>query len=120
VHQVVISPVAEHSRKPDEVQVRIERLLAGPYLELFARRTTEHWTVWGNQIERGLFDQHIRELTVEGTPDAFDANTDIRESVAEGFAAIRERVDAAGGWAEQKQQGFPDLPDFLRRGGDST
>jgi N6-adenosine-specific RNA methylase IME4 len=119
VHQVVISPVAEHSRKPDEVQVRIERLLAGPYLELFARRTTEHWTVWGNQIERGLFHQHIRELTMEGPRDSYNADADIRESVVEGFSVIRERVVAAGGWAEQVQQGFPDLPDFLRRGGDA-
>jgi N6-adenosine-specific RNA methylase IME4 len=63
VHQVILSPVAAHSRKPDEAQVRIERLLAGPYLELFARRPTPGWTVWGDQIERGLFHQEIPELT---------------------------------------------------------
>lgn len=50
VHQVVMAPVAEHSRKPDEVRVRIERLLAGPYLELFARRSADGWTAWGNEI----------------------------------------------------------------------
>jgi N6-adenosine-specific RNA methylase IME4 len=62
VHQVVISPVEEHSRKPDEVQVRIERLLDGPYLELFARRTTPGWTVWGNDISSNLFHQHIKDF----------------------------------------------------------
>ena len=67
VHQVVIRPVSEHSRKPDEVQVRIEKLL-GPasgntHLELFARRATPRWTVWGNQITHSLFNQHIEEFT---------------------------------------------------------
>jgi N6-adenosine-specific RNA methylase IME4 len=62
VHQVIVSPVGEHSRKPDEVQVRIERLLEGPYLELFGRRTTPQWTVWGNQITRNLFHHDIPEF----------------------------------------------------------
>ena len=65
VHQVVVSPVGEHSRKPDEVQVRIERLLDGPYLELFARRTTPKWAVWGNNITRSLFHQSIPEFAYE-------------------------------------------------------
>lgn len=63
VHQVILSPVGEHSRKPDEAQVRIERLLPGPYLELFGRRATPNWTVWGNQITRSLFHQSIPEFT---------------------------------------------------------
>jgi N6-adenosine-specific RNA methylase IME4 len=62
VHQVIMSPVSEHSRKPDEAQVRIERLLPGPYLELYGRRPTPGWTVWGNQISRNLFQQEIPEF----------------------------------------------------------
>lgn len=50
VHQVVMAPVREHSRKPDEVRTRIERLLAGPYLELYGRQHFPGWTVWGNEI----------------------------------------------------------------------
>jgi N6-adenosine-specific RNA methylase IME4 len=50
VHQVVLAPVGEHSAKPEEVRRRIERLLAGPYLELFGRKPVEGWTVWGNEI----------------------------------------------------------------------
>lgn len=50
VHQVVMAPVGEHSRKPDEVRKRIERLLGGPYLELFGRQEADGWTVWGNEI----------------------------------------------------------------------
>jgi N6-adenosine-specific RNA methylase IME4 len=50
VHQVILSPVREHSRKPDEVRSRIERLVAGPYLELFGREQAPGWIVWGNEI----------------------------------------------------------------------
>jgi N6-adenosine-specific RNA methylase IME4 len=50
VRQGLIAPRQEHSRKPDEVHDRIERLVAGPYLELFARRPHTGWTVWGNEI----------------------------------------------------------------------
>jgi N6-adenosine-specific RNA methylase IME4 len=52
VHQVVMAPVGEHSAKPEEVRCRIERLVAGPYLELFARRVVPGWTCWGNEISR--------------------------------------------------------------------
>jgi N6-adenosine-specific RNA methylase IME4 len=52
VHQVVIAPVGEHSEKPNEVYRRIERLYPGPYLELFARRSRERWTVWGNETNK--------------------------------------------------------------------
>lgn len=62
VHQVIEAPVSQHSRKPDEAQVRIERLLNGPYLELFGRRASPNWTVWGNQISRSLFHQNIPEF----------------------------------------------------------
>jgi N6-adenosine-specific RNA methylase IME4 len=62
VHQVIMSPVGEHSRKPEGTSARIERLLPGPYLELFARRPMAGWTVWGNEITRGLFHQSIPEF----------------------------------------------------------
>jgi N6-adenosine-specific RNA methylase IME4 len=50
VHQIVLAPVGEHSAKPQEVRARIERLLVGPYLEIFARRAVPKWSVWGNEI----------------------------------------------------------------------
>ena len=54
VKRLIISPRREHSRKPDEVYRRIERLARGPYLELFARQSPEGWDRYGNQAE--LFD----------------------------------------------------------------
>jgi N6-adenosine-specific RNA methylase IME4 len=50
VHQVIMSPVREHSRNPDEARAKIERLLAGPYLELYGRQPAPGWTVWGNEV----------------------------------------------------------------------
>lgn len=49
VHQVVMTPRMEHSAKPDEVAGRIQRLVPGPYLEMFARAQRDGWDVWGNQ-----------------------------------------------------------------------
>ena len=54
VPKLLIGPRREHSRKPDVAYKRIERLLAGPYLELFARQSRPGWDGWGNQP--GLFD----------------------------------------------------------------
>lgn len=50
VRQGIIEPRREHSRKPDCVPGRIERLVGGPYLELFARTTRPGWTCWGNEV----------------------------------------------------------------------
>lgn len=52
VRQGIIEPIRQHSRKPDCVPSRIERLVAGPYLELFARTQRPGWTVWGNQTDK--------------------------------------------------------------------
>jgi len=37
VRELVIAHRREHSRKPEEIYDRIERLVPGPYLELFSR-----------------------------------------------------------------------------------
>lgn len=52
VRQGIIEPIRQHSRKPDCVHDRIQRLVAGPYLELFARQTRPGWDVWGNQTTK--------------------------------------------------------------------
>lgn len=52
VRQGIIAPRREHSRKPDGIHERIERLVAGPYLELFARQRRAGWHVWGNETDK--------------------------------------------------------------------
>lgn len=52
VSQVIISPRMEHSRKPDEARRRIELMYPEhSRVELFARRKSPGWHVWGNQVE---------------------------------------------------------------------
>lgn len=46
----IISPRREHSRKPDEQYQKMQRLFAGPYLELFSRNERPHWDSWGDEI----------------------------------------------------------------------
>ncbi len=50
VRQVIRDPRREHSRKPDEQYTRIEALVSGPYLEMFARQAAPGWTAWGNEV----------------------------------------------------------------------
>lgn len=52
VWQVILEPRREHSRKPNCVHERIERLVAGPYLELFARQRRPGWDCWGNEVDK--------------------------------------------------------------------
>lgn len=50
VRQLIVSERREHSRKPDEAYERIETLLDGPYIELFARNRRPGWESRGNQL----------------------------------------------------------------------
>jgi len=52
VRRLVVAPRREHSRKPDRIHTDIQRLVPGPYCELFARQQRPGWTVWGNETER--------------------------------------------------------------------
>jgi N6-adenosine-specific RNA methylase IME4 len=53
VHQIVDTPVEEHSKKPDCVRDRIVELVGDlPRIELFAREKTKGWDVWGNEVNQ--------------------------------------------------------------------
>jgi N6-adenosine-specific RNA methylase IME4 len=51
VRQLIEAPRREHSRKPDQIYERIERLVGGPYLEMFARQRWPRWDQWGDQVD---------------------------------------------------------------------
>lgn len=55
IMEPILSPVREHSRKPDESYERIMRYADGPYLEMFSRENRDGWSVWGNQT--ALFNE---------------------------------------------------------------
>lgn len=55
VHQVIISPREEHSKKPDETRKRIVELMGDlPRIELFARQKFEKWDAWGNEVDSNI------------------------------------------------------------------
>ena len=44
-----------HSKKPEEARRRIEQLMGDvPRIELFARRKSPGWAVWGNELESDI------------------------------------------------------------------
>jgi N6-adenosine-specific RNA methylase IME4 len=69
VRQAILEPRREHSRKPDTVRHRIERLVAGPYLELFARDVRPGWAGWGEEIGTVLADGRVLRNPRGGAPD---------------------------------------------------
>ncbi|NEV79503.1 hypothetical protein DYI24_20925 [Rhodopseudomonas sp. BR0C11] len=71
VRQLIVAPIMEHSRKPDEWLARAERLFEGPYLELNARRPRPGWVSWGD------------ELTFTGEAPPVDAITAETEAAAD-------------------------------------
>lgn len=52
VRQLLLAPRREHSRKPDLFFQEVERLVDGPYLDLFSREARPGWSAWGNETEK--------------------------------------------------------------------
>lgn len=55
IHQIITSPIEEHSKKPAVTRERIEALTGseGAYIELFARQSSPGWDCWGNEAPKG-------------------------------------------------------------------
>ncbi len=52
VHQIILSHVEQHSKKPDEARDKIVALMGDlPRIELFARQKSPGWDVWGNEVD---------------------------------------------------------------------
>jgi N6-adenosine-specific RNA methylase IME4 len=50
VPQLIVSPVREHSQKPDEAAMRLVQLMGDvPRVELFARGYRPGWDAWGDE-----------------------------------------------------------------------
>ena len=63
VHQFIIAPIQEHSRKPDEARDKIVALMGDvPRVELFARQSPPGWDVGerGGKHRPGLLDKVSR------------------------------------------------------------
>ena len=55
VHQVILSHIERHSKKPQEARDRIVQLMGDlPRVELFAREKYDGWDAWGNEVESDI------------------------------------------------------------------
>lgn len=59
VRNLIVAPVREHSRKPDDLHLMAELLYDGPYAEMFARSRRSDWDCWGNEV--GKFPQVAKQ-----------------------------------------------------------
>jgi len=59
----ILAPVGENSTKPEEIHGRIERLVEGPYLELFARGRRGAKTSEASGIEPARADRAVQGRT---------------------------------------------------------
>jgi len=57
VHEVIISKVRSHSRKPDEFYRRVTEYCDGTRLELFGREKRLGFEVWGNEVDKFTTEQ---------------------------------------------------------------
>ncbi|MBA4067812.1 MAG: hypothetical protein C0501_29760 [Isosphaera sp.] len=73
-------PRGRHSGKPERLRAVIERVSPGPYLELFGRKPVDGWVVFGDAIDRGLFDLDIPELDKPARHSDPERSAESRES----------------------------------------
>ena len=70
VFQLIVSPLQEHSKKPEEARKRIVELMGDlPRIELFARRQSVGWDVWGNEVESSLDMENLQENSGKEQPE---------------------------------------------------
>lgn len=50
VRNLIVAPVREHSRKPEDQYQMAEQLFRGPYAELFSRQSRPGWDCFGNEV----------------------------------------------------------------------
>ena len=69
VHQVIVSHIEEHSKKPQEARERIVSLMGDlPRIELFARQSTPCWDVWGNEVDSSISFQEMSKTGRRSSP----------------------------------------------------
>jgi N6-adenosine-specific RNA methylase IME4 len=55
IHQIIETPIEQHSKKPDIVRDKIVQLFGNvTKIELFARQSVESWDSWGNEIKSDI------------------------------------------------------------------
>lgn len=87
VANLIVTPRRDHSRKPEEFYSSIERLMPGPYLDLFSRPPLRpNWTQIGEELGTLITPDGIVEIETEVEP--LDA---LAQNAVEEYQASRTR-----------------------------
>jgi N6-adenosine-specific RNA methylase IME4 len=102
VHKLIEAPRREYSQKPDGIYDRIEQLVAGPYLELFARQRWPGWDAVGKEVDSGPAQRRWHADGRELKPDAPGSENYQRNilQVARETPADPKRLDRADAESE--------------------
>lgn len=68
IKQLIEAERTAHSRKPDETRRRIEQLIEGPRIELFARGANDQWDQFGNEPDWSASEGPAVEVEVPDVP----------------------------------------------------
>lgn len=52
VRRLILAQRREHSRKPDDAYAGVQRLVSGPYLDMFSREKRSGWDQWGSEPDK--------------------------------------------------------------------
>ncbi len=76
------APRGKHSEKPGEFYEKVERFTPGPRVDIFARKSREGWTTWGDQApaaeppartaddaKRAAALEHLAKYSIEMAPE---------------------------------------------------
>lgn len=96
---VLLAPRLGHSEKPEAFMDLVERVVDGPYLELFARTERPGWDSWGNEVaaapprQGNLFASAL--VTPKPAVQEWPGATSSDASHLESYADARQRLVAA-------------------------
>jgi len=52
IRNLIVAPVREHSRKPDDLHKMAETMFDGPRCELFSRQARPGWEAFGHEVDK--------------------------------------------------------------------
>jgi N6-adenosine-specific RNA methylase IME4 len=105
VFEIILVPVRDHSRKPDEAYRRIERYCAGPYLDLFSCERRDGWIPYGD--ETGKYDG--ADARMDATPRSAGANpSNVGLRRGERCLDMKNPAQRRSGWLRRTETPFWD------------
>jgi N6-adenosine-specific RNA methylase IME4 len=98
VRELIVAPIREHSRKPDEQYRRIEALCVGPYVELFARQQWPGWSCVGDESGKFVPDSVSACQRITTAPLAHALDLISKEQASDNETTTKQQRKGAALW----------------------